>query len=101
MITLLSPRTFAEENTLAIWQVIPQKSIVNVRIVIIKTRLYLYQQHWVCDNDKSIGQLWIDLLLFFGSSFNIFDNVISIRQKKILLQSEKEWETGHLSVEGT
>ena len=54
----------------------------------------------MCQNEDSLGQLWLDLLMFYGINYSVTDYVISIRQERLLLRSEKKWKTRRMAIEG-
>ena len=54
----------------------------------------------MCQNDDSLGRLWLELLMFYGINYSVTDYVISIRQERLLLRSEKKWKTRRMAIEG-
>ncbi|XP_030061318.1 terminal uridylyltransferase 4 isoform X2 [Microcaecilia unicolor] len=50
-------------------------------------------------NVESVGELWLGLLRFYTEEFDFKENVISIRQKKLLTTFEKQWTSKCIAIE--
>ncbi|XP_040264743.1 terminal uridylyltransferase 4 [Bufo bufo] len=50
-------------------------------------------------NTESLGELWLGFLRFYTEEFDFKENVISIRQKKLLTTFEKQWTSKCIAIE--
>lgn len=50
-------------------------------------------------NAESVGELWLGFLRFYTEEFDFKENVISIRQKKLLTTFEKQWTSKCIAIE--
>ncbi|KAM9324697.1 terminal uridylyltransferase 4 [Gastrophryne carolinensis] len=50
-------------------------------------------------NTESVGELWLGFLRFYTEEFDFKENVISIRQKKLLTTFEKQWTSKCIAIE--
>ncbi|KAL3194914.1 hypothetical protein MRX96_045826 [Rhipicephalus microplus] len=54
---------------------------------------------WSCKNDRSIGQLWVELLRFYAVEFKLSRRVVCIRRSQPMLIVEKKWNRRYIAIE--
>ncbi|XP_037527433.1 terminal uridylyltransferase 7 [Rhipicephalus sanguineus] len=54
---------------------------------------------WSCKNDRSIGQLWVELLRFYAAEFKLNKRVVCIRRSQPMLIVEKKWNKRYIAIE--
>lgn len=54
---------------------------------------------WSCKNDRSIGQLWVELLRFYSAEFKLNKRVVCIRRSQPMLIVEKKWNKRYIAIE--
>uniref|UniRef100_A0A2R5LKV9 Putative s-m checkpoint control protein cid1 n=1 Tax=Ornithodoros turicata TaxID=34597 RepID=A0A2R5LKV9_9ACAR len=54
---------------------------------------------WTCQNDRTVGQLWVELLRFYSVEFKLNKRAVCIRRSKPLLHAEKKWNKRYIGIE--
>lgn len=54
---------------------------------------------WSCKNERSIGQLWVELLRFYAVEFKLNKRVVCIRRSQPMLIVEKKWNKRYIAIE--
>lgn len=54
---------------------------------------------WSCKNDRSVGQLWVELLRFYAAEFKLNKRVVCVRRSQPLLIAEKKWNRRYIAIE--
>lgn len=54
---------------------------------------------WTCKNDRSVGQLWVELLRFYAVEFKLNKRVVCIRKSQPVLIAEKKWNKRYIAIE--
>lgn len=54
---------------------------------------------WTCKNDRSVGQLWVELLRFYAVEFKLNKRVVCIRKSQPVLITEKKWNKRYIAIE--
>ncbi len=63
--------------------------------------IFLFQKRlWKCENNQSLGELWVGLLKFYAVNFDAAKNIVCIRQSKPLTRKEKKWMGKRIGIEG-
>ncbi|KAH3697170.1 hypothetical protein DPMN_084659, partial [Dreissena polymorpha] len=59
----------------------------------------LKHQSWVSENNQSTGELWREMIIFYGLHFDLNEKVICIRSKDVLQRAEKRWKSRRIAIE--
>ncbi|EEC08801.1 zinc finger protein, putative [Ixodes scapularis] len=61
--------------------------------------LHVQEWKWKSTNNRSLGDLWCELLRFYAAEFRLEKHVVCIRRLKPVLISEKKWNKRYIAIE--